>query len=188
MSEDEWEEFIFEWADSIRPTYTDVYRCGGKGDMGRDIIAFKAPISPKAPWDNYQCKHYGKALSIADAVQELGKLLYYASQGHFTLPDNYYFIAPRGPGTELLKCLQNGTLKQELLNRWNNECRTKIAAKKTIELATVKATIDATIAPAQVIILENVEPPDDLKPSIAFEGFTKNPSAGRYGLFPPPRP
>jgi hypothetical protein len=43
----------------------------------------------------------------------------------------------------------------------------------------------ATLAPAQVIILENVEPPDDLKESITFEGFTKNRSTGRYGLFPP---
>jgi hypothetical protein len=43
----------------------------------------------------------------------------------------------------------------------------------------------ATVAPAQVIILENVEPPEDLKTSIAFEGFTKSRTTGRYGLFPP---
>ena len=41
------------------------------------------------------------------------------------------------------------------------------------------------LGPAQVIILENEEPPDDLKDSIAFTGFTKNRSSGRYGLFPP---
>ncbi len=40
------------------------------------------------------------------------------------------------------------------------------------------------VAPAQVIILEDEEPPDDLKESIAFPGFTKNRSIGRYGLFP----
>lgn len=40
------------------------------------------------------------------------------------------------------------------------------------------------IPPAQVIILENEEPPEDLKNNIAFTSFTKNPSAGRYGLFP----
>lgn len=43
----------------------------------------------------------------------------------------------------------------------------------------------ATILPAQVIILENVEPPEDLKEGIGFEGFTKNRATGRYGLFPP---
>lgn len=37
---------------------------------------------------------------------------------------------------------------------------------------------------SQIIILENEEPPDDLKGDIAFTAFTKNPSVGRYGLFP----
>ena len=40
---------------------------------------------------------------------------------------------------------------------------------------------------AQVIVLENEEPPEDIKKSISFTGFTKNPSMGRYGLFPPPQ-
>jgi len=37
----------------------------------------------------------------------------------------------------------------------------------------------------QVIILENEEPPQELKESIAFTGFTKNRTIDRYGLFPP---
>ena len=41
-----------------------------------------------------------------------------------------------------------------------------------------------TLGEAQVIILENEEPPEDLKDQIAFTGFTKNPAVGRYGLFP----
>jgi hypothetical protein len=42
-----------------------------------------------------------------------------------------------------------------------------------------------TLGDAQVIILENEEPPEELKSAIAFTGFTKNRSIGRYGLFPP---
>jgi hypothetical protein len=42
----------------------------------------------------------------------------------------------------------------------------------------------ATIAPAQVIVLENEDPPDNLQNQISFEVFTKNRNAGRYGLFP----
>jgi hypothetical protein len=38
---------------------------------------------------------------------------------------------------------------------------------------------------AQVIILENEEPPEELKDKISFTGFTKNRTTGRYGLFPP---
>lgn len=114
MSEDEWEEFILEWVDSLRPRYADVQRCGGKGDMGRDIVAFKAMISATARWDNYQCKHYCTALSVADAVLELGKLLHYASERNFPLPDEYFFVSPRGPSTALLKCLQKGPPQQYL--------------------------------------------------------------------------
>src|SRR5437870_1502976 len=49
------------------------------------------------------------ALSVADVVAEVGKLLYYASQGQFSLPDEYFFVAPQGPSTALIKCLQKGT-------------------------------------------------------------------------------
>jgi hypothetical protein len=38
---------------------------------------------------------------------------------------------------------------------------------------------------AQVIILENEEPSEEVKQSISFTGFTKNQTVGRYGLFPP---
>jgi hypothetical protein len=143
MSAGEWEGFIHEWVDSLRQKYSDVQLYGGKGDMGCDIVGFKTTIGPDSPWDNYQCKHYAKPLSISDVVKEVGKLFYYASQGQLALPEHYYFVAPQGPGTELLNCLRKGTLKQELLKRWNTECRTKISASKTIELSTVMPTINA---------------------------------------------
>jgi hypothetical protein len=158
MSPSEWEEFILEWVDSLRSAYVDVHRCGGKGDMGRDVIAFKAPIGPFAAWDNYQCKHYAKSLSIADAVGELGKLFYYASLGEFPLPDAYFFVTPRGPSTELLKCLQKGTLKKELMARWDKQCRLGITASKPVELSTAQAAINSfdfskvsVLSPLQVI-------------------------------------
>jgi hypothetical protein len=43
----------------------------------------------------------------------------------------------------------------------------------------------AILKDAQVIILENEEPPEELKTTISFTGFTKNRTVGRYGLFPP---
>jgi hypothetical protein len=109
--------------------------------MGRDVIGFKTTL--QGSWDNYQCKHYANPLSIADVVKELGKLLYHVSQGEFSLPDEYFFVAPKGPGTALLKCLGKGTLKQELMTRWDKECRNTITTTHPVELATVQATIDA---------------------------------------------
>src|ERR1017187_9652271 len=143
MAAGEWEQFILEWVDSLRNKYTDVHRCGGAGDMGRDVIGFKAGVNPSSPWDNYQCKHYSRPLSVADVVAELGKLFHHTSLGAFSLPDEYFFVAPQGPSTALLKVLQNGKLKEELLTRWERVCRTTIAKGKAIELSTVQPTIDA---------------------------------------------
>ena len=56
FSDRQWEEFVLEWADSLREHYGRVERCGGAGDMGRDVLAF-CKTDP-AVWDNYQCKHY----------------------------------------------------------------------------------------------------------------------------------
>jgi hypothetical protein len=140
MEEDEWEEFILEWVDSLQKKYLLVHRSGRAGDKGRDVIGFKSDL--QGPWDNYQCKHYANPLSIADVVKELGKLLYHVSQGEFSLPDEYSFVAPKGPGTALLKCLSNGILKQELITRWDKECRKSITTTQPVELATVQATID----------------------------------------------
>lgn len=38
---------------------------------------------------------------------------------------------------------------------------------------------------AQVIVLENEQPPEDIKQGICLTQFTKNQTVGRYGLFPP---
>ena len=66
MPSEEWEIFILEWVDSLRndKTHTAVHRCGGPGDMGRDVIGFKVAIDA-APWDNYQCKHYNAGRGTA---------------------------------------------------------------------------------------------------------------------------
>jgi hypothetical protein len=44
---------------------------------------------------------------------------------------------------------------------------------------------DENMGDGQVIVLENEEPPEDLRNSIAYTAFTKNRNTGRYGLFPP---
>ena len=57
----QWEEFVLEWVDALRTRYDRVERCGGPGDMGRDVIGFLS--SEHDLWDNYQCKHYGAPLA-----------------------------------------------------------------------------------------------------------------------------
>ena len=68
MSSGEWEDFVLEWAHSLKAKYAAVQRCGGAGDMGRDVVAYEVN-GQVDPWDNYQCKHYDHALHPGGAVQ-----------------------------------------------------------------------------------------------------------------------
>ena len=51
FSDNEWERFVQEWVDSLRDEYDLVERCGGAGDMGRDVIA--TIKDGNGAWDNY---------------------------------------------------------------------------------------------------------------------------------------
>ena len=55
------------------------------------------------PWDNFQCKHYDHPLAPSDIWLELGKLCYFTHLGEYSIPRQYYFVAPRGVGTKLLR-------------------------------------------------------------------------------------
>lgn len=92
FSAGQWEDFVLEWADSFRDQYSIVERCGGSGDMGRDIIAFDK-VDPVI-WDNFQCKHYKAGLTPGDIWVELGKLVYYTYTKEYTYPRKYVFVAP----------------------------------------------------------------------------------------------
>ena len=100
MSPIEWEDFILEWAHSLKSKYQLVEKCGGAGDMGRDVVAYQTN-GQTDPWDNYQCKHYDHPLLPSDVWCELGKLCYYTHVGEYTLPHAYYFVSPQGAGNKL---------------------------------------------------------------------------------------
>lgn len=132
FSADHWERFIEEWADSLRDEYELVERCGGAGDMGRDVIA--TVKDGQGRWDNYQCKHYQNALAPSDIWLELGKLAYYTLRSEYSYPRRYFFVAPRGVGPTLSNLLKKpDALRSGLLVNWDKECRTQITKTETIE-------------------------------------------------------
>ena len=141
FSADQWERFVHEWVDSLRDEYDLVERCGGVGDMGRDVIA--TINDGNGAWDNYQCKHYKESLKPSDIWIELGKLAYYTLKGEYTYPSRYYFIAPHGAGTKLSNLLKKPEeLRAGLFANWDNECREKITKAEIVECdATMKAHI-----------------------------------------------
>ena len=133
FSAGQWEDFVLEWADSLRDQYSIVERCGGAGDMGRDIIAFDK-VSP-AIWDNFQCKHYKTGLTPGDIWVELGKLVYYTYTKEYTYPRKYVFVAPQGAGTKLSNLLRKADkLKAQLIDNWDKHCKTGITSTLEVEL------------------------------------------------------
>jgi hypothetical protein len=118
-----WEEFILEWSESLQPAYHSVVKLGGSGDKGRDIVAYTGDPQSDCDWDNYQCKHYERALTPVDAYVELGKLCHYTFIGDFTVPRKYRFVAPRGVGTKLHDLLKKpDQLRAVLYANWDKYC------------------------------------------------------------------
>lgn len=133
FSDLQWEEFILEWADSLKDQYAEVERCGGAGDMGRDIVGVRREDSTS--WDNYQCKHYKSPLAPTDIWIELGKLVFYTHRGDYTYPRQYFFVAPQGAGTKLSNFFRNAEqLRSGLIDHWNSHCRLKILSREEIDL------------------------------------------------------
>lgn len=127
----EWEQFIQEWAHSLKSKYATVMRCSGAGDMGRDVVGHTGPLSAKKPWDNYQCKHYDHALQPGDIWVELGKLVYYTFAGEFSIPREYHFVCPHDVGTRLARLLENpDKLKTGLVEKWERHCRDGICTSE----------------------------------------------------------
>lgn len=134
FSDRQWEEFVYEWADSLRTKYMRVERCGGAGDMGRDVIAI-VTLKDNA-WDNYQCKHYKNPLTPEDVWLELGKVIYYTHIGSYHAPRHYTFVAPCGAGTKLSNLMKKpDKLKAELAQQWDSKCRRKITSTADIHLS-----------------------------------------------------
>ncbi|KGL40494.1 restriction endonuclease [Listeria booriae] len=137
FSPDEFESFIELWISHfLKNKYDKVVKCGGAGDLGRDIIAYyPSLIGESTKWDNYQCKHYKSALTPSDIWIELGKCCYYTYIKEFSLPNKYYFTASKGVGTTLINFFENpNKLKQGLLDNWDSKCKKLITKKEHIEL------------------------------------------------------
>lgn len=140
----EWEQLVQEWAHSLKSQYHSVWRCGGAGDMGRDVIAHVAEPALGGDWDNYQCKHYDHPLAPSDVWLELGKLMHYTYVSAYTVPRRYNFIAPHDVGIKLVKLFQKpDQLRVELMKKWDDECREDIGVDPVPLTPELKKHIEA---------------------------------------------
>ncbi|OBU29796.1 ABC-three component system protein [Photobacterium phosphoreum] len=136
LNPDDLEILVSKWAKCQTHKYYSVIRPAGSGDRGCDVIGFYSANKFEGDWDNYQCKQYKNTLPTASGMHELGKLLYYAFLSEFTVPKNYYFVAPKGVNRNLRTWILNPTkLKSELLEQWSNFCEATIIKGKKIPLS-----------------------------------------------------
>jgi hypothetical protein len=177
FSEEQWEQFVDEWASSL-PDYQKVERASGAGDKGCDVIGF--PVEGGPIWDNYQCKHYDKPLAPTDVWVEFGKLCFYTSIGDYSVPRKYRFVAPRNVGTKLASLLRRpAVLKEELFKNWNGYCRDGIKESPVPLTDELRAHIEKL----DFSIFGYVPVLDAIQQHMSTPYFV-----ARFGLGLPPRP
>jgi hypothetical protein len=125
---EEWELFIREWVKGLNH-YAKVEKLGGSGDLGRDVIGLCDSHACEGVWDNYQCKHYDQPLSVPQACEDAGKIIFHAYMKKFVPPRAYYFIAPRGVSTKLRDMLLNPSkFKDEVVSTWDTRVAKNVVA------------------------------------------------------------
>lgn len=135
FSPDEWEDFVEEWTHSLKASYSKIRSFGGSGDLGVDIAGFINSEDFSDTWDNYQCKHYAKALTPSNVWVEIGKIIYYSFLGKYSPPRNYYFVAPKEIGTKLSKLLCNpNSFKEGARKNWSSYCQNHITETTEVKL------------------------------------------------------
>ena len=124
---------VLEWAHYKATLYDAVERCGGAGDMGRDVIGHVK--GAPGVWDNFQCKRYANKIRPSDVWVEFGKVCYYTFTGSYTVPRKYVFVAPQGVNMELGRLLRNpAELKKKVVENWDGHCKKGITSTMEIPL------------------------------------------------------
>lgn len=135
MDDTELEQFCRQWVERKSGDYVEVKRFGGAGDKGRDVVGFSSPSRHAGAWDNYQCKQYRDKLGKGKGLLAVGKVLYWALQGEFTVPRRFIFVAPKGLNSNLLKLInQPDSFRTEIVAGWNLYCAKAIIQNQEIKL------------------------------------------------------
>jgi hypothetical protein len=122
----ELEKFVREWA-LKKGRYHKVEPFSGPGDPGRDVVGFVSPDLHEGEWDNFQCKQYGTTLPTTAVFHEIGKVLYYSSQGEFTPPLAFIFVAPKGVNRNVLKYFSSQrNSDRPVIDGWKEHCEETI--------------------------------------------------------------
>ncbi len=138
MDEYTYEELVTSWAywclkEGKDKKYEDVFRLGGSGDGGIDVVAYYDMVARES--DIYQCKHYNHPVNRSDVIAELGKFLYHVYKGVLEIPKNYYLMTPQGISGQFNKIYSfPDKLKKEIKDSWDKDIAANIESKKVFKI------------------------------------------------------
>jgi hypothetical protein len=126
FDDDKFEAMVRDWQSTyIGQKYIRVEKLGGATDEGRDI----ACSGLKNDYHIFQCKNYNRKLGPADILLEIGKICYYSFRGDYSFPVEHRFVSPLGVTPTAVALFSNpGQLKQQLKEKWEKICQTKICS------------------------------------------------------------
>lgn len=158
FSDDDFEEIVQIWAyEYLGSRYSKVRRCGGAGDKGRDIIAWKNGKD----WDNYQCKFYEKKLTPTNFYVELSKLCYYTKNGDYPIPQKYFLVSREGIGPKLGDLISKpDDLKKLLIKNWKDYVEKNITKSQHVRL---EGDMKRYVEDFDFGIIETIEPHEMLQ-------------------------
>ncbi len=185
LNDTELEQFVLAWI-SGKKIYAEVTRISGSGDLGRDVVGFLSKDRHGGDWHNYQCKQFGKTLPTADALNEIGKILYHAFCGEFSAPTKYFFIVPNGVNRNLEKLIFNpDKFKNQLISDWEKSCSKNIVYGVEIPLdEPLKRFIEGfDFSTISRITGDDILIDPEVKP-ILFEWFGADPGPAPCGQVP----
>ncbi|ASW06415.1 ABC-three component system protein [Rhizobium sp. 11515TR] len=136
MHPDDLERFVADWLSIRRKEYVEWDDWGGAGDRGRDVVGYVTKDRHEGTWDNFQCKRLKINLALGSALVELGKIFMHSAEGHYSLPRNYTFVAPRGVGRSLQELSTHPErFRRALLDQWDSQISNELVENKTIPLS-----------------------------------------------------
>lgn len=145
MNDSDLERFVDDWIGRKKEKYVGGdERFSGPGDLGRDVVGYQTTKKHDGPWDNFQCKQLRKTLLEADAIKELGKIFFHSSQGRYSLPSRYVFVAPRGVTRAVIELIAHPSRwKARVLEKWDEWCAKRIVDNQRVPLdAAIRERID----------------------------------------------
>jgi hypothetical protein len=186
LNDSQLEQFVRDWMEAKKQKYVEVVSFTGSGDMGRDVVGFLSNKKHEGDWHNYQCKQYAKRLPTDGAMLEIGKILYYAHKGKFSVPTAYHFVTPRGVNRNLEKLIFNPSqFKAELIQNWDKFCANSIVDGDIINLTSDLQDVVNSFKFESIsrIDLSNILNDDAAKP-VLFKWFGADPGPAPRGSAP----